>query len=95
MAETGDVAHYSRRTGSVVDRVLAAKISPSPRIIAENVGSALSAADAERGFMASPGHRDNILNRAITHVGVGVAVGREEGGTVPLFFTQVFAGWGQ
>jgi len=44
MAETGDVAHYSRRTGSVVDRVLAAKISPSPRIIAENVGSALSAA---------------------------------------------------
>ena len=95
MAETGEVAHYSRRTGSVVDRVLAAKISPAPKIIAENVGSALTAADAERGFMASPGHRDNILNRAITHVGVGVAVGREEGGTVPLFFTQVFAGWGQ
>ena len=95
MADTGEVAHFSRRTGSVVDRVLAAKISPVPRTIAENVGSALSAADAERGFMASPGHRDNILNRTITHVGVGVAVGREEGGTVPLFFTQVFAGWGQ
>ena len=95
MAETGEVAHVSRRTGSVVDRMTAAKISPSPRIIAENVGSAQSAADAERGFMASPGHRDNILNRAITHVGVGVAVGREEAGSVSLYFTQVFAGWGQ
>ena len=95
MAETGEVAHYSRRTGSVIDRIQAAKISPPPTLIAENVGSAQSAADAERGFMASPGHRDNILNRAITHVGVGVAIGREEGGTVPFFFTQVFAGWGQ
>ena len=95
MAGTGEVAHFSRRTGSVVDRMQAAKISPAPTIIAENVGSALSAADAERGFMASPGHRDNILNRAITHVGVGVAVGRAEGGTVPLYFTQVFAGFGQ
>jgi len=95
MAETGEVAHFSRRTGSVVDRVTAAKILPSPRIIAENVGSAQSSADAERGFMASPGHRDNILNRAITHVGVGVAVGREEAGSVSLYFTQVFVGWGQ
>ena len=95
MAEAGEVAHFSRRTGSVVDRVTAAKISPSPTIIAENVGSAQSAADAERGFMASPGHRDNILNRAITHVGVGVAIGRAEAGSVSLYFTQVFAGWVQ
>jgi uncharacterized protein YkwD len=95
MAETGEVAHTSRRSGTTVNRVLAAGISPAPTYIGENVGSALSAADAERGFMASPGHRDNILSRALTHVGVGVAVGREEGGTVPLFFTQVFAGWGQ
>ncbi len=95
MAETGEVAHFSRRTGSVVDRVLAARVSPTPTLIAENVGSAQSAVDAERGFMASPGHRDNILNRAITHVGVGVAVGREEGGLVSLYFTQIFAGWAQ
>jgi uncharacterized protein YkwD len=95
MAETGEVAHYSRRTGSVVDRIVAAKILPAPTLIAENVGSAMSASDAESGFMASPGHRDNILNRAVTHVGVGVAVGREEAGSAPLFFTQVFAGWGQ
>ncbi len=95
MAETGEVAHFSRRTGSVVDRLLAARILPTPTLIAENVGSAQSAVDAEHGFMASPGHRDNILNPAITHVGVGVAMGRGEGGSVSLYFTQVFAGWVQ
>jgi uncharacterized protein YkwD len=95
MAESGEVAHYSSRTGSVVDRVTAAAISPAPTAIAENVGNALSAADAEHGFMASPGHRDNILNRTLTHVGIGVAVGHETGGMVSLYFTQVFAGWGQ
>lgn len=93
MAETGEVAHLSRRTGSVVDRVKAAGISPLPRTVAENVASALTAADAEAGFMSSPGHRDNILNPALSRVGVGVALGREEGGTVPLYFTQVFAGF--
>jgi uncharacterized protein YkwD len=95
MAETGEVAHYSRHTGSIIDRVAAAGISPAPTFIAENVSSALSPADAERGFMASPGHRDNILHRSLTHVGVGVAIGREEAGMVSLYFTQIFAGWGQ
>ena len=95
MAETGEVAHYSRHTGSIIDRVAAAGISPAPTFNAENVSSALSPADAERGFMASPGHRDNILHRSLTHVGVGVAIGRAEAGTVSLYFTQVFAGWGQ
>ncbi len=95
MSETGEVAHVSKRSGNVLDRVKAAGISPMPTTVAENVASALTAADAESGFMASPGHRDNILNPVLTHVGVGVAVGREEGGTVPLFFTQVFAGYGR
>jgi uncharacterized protein YkwD len=95
MAETGEVAHTSRRTGGTADRIRVSGISPLPTCIGENVGRMLSAAEVERGFMASPGHRDNILNRALTHVGVGVAVGHEEGGTVPLYFTQVFAGWGQ
>jgi uncharacterized protein YkwD len=95
MAEAGEVAHFSSRTGSVIDRVRVAGVAPMPTMIAENVGSAASAVDAEHAFMGSPGHRDNILNRAVTHVGIGVAAGREEGGTVPLFFTQIFAGWGK
>jgi uncharacterized protein YkwD len=95
MAATGEVAHVSPRTGSVIERVSVAGVTPMPNVIAENVGSAASATDAEHAFMGSPGHRDNILNGAVTHVGVGVALGREEGGTVPLFFTQIFAGWGK
>jgi uncharacterized protein YkwD len=95
MAETGEVAHLSARTGSVIDRVRGAGVAPPPTILAENVGSAASAADAERAFMGSPGHRDNILNPDVTHVGVGVAAGPEQGGSVPLYFTQIFAGWGK
>ena len=95
MAEAGDVAHFSRRSGNAVDRVRAAGVLPMPRVIAENVGRDYAAANAEHGFMASPGHRDNILNRALTHVGVGVAMGKQEDGAVPLFVTQLFAGWGQ
>jgi len=94
MSGTGEVAHVSQRSGNVLDRVKASGLSPMPTTVAENVASALTATDAESGFMASPGHRDNILNPVLTHVGVGVAIGREEGGTVPLFFTQVFAGYG-
>jgi uncharacterized protein YkwD len=95
MAESGEIAHVSPRTGNAVDRVRAARISPMPTTIAENVGRDYSAENIERAFMASPGHRDNILARAVTHVGVGVALGKREGNAIPIFVTQVFAGWGQ
>jgi uncharacterized protein YkwD len=66
-----------------------------PTVIAENVGRDYTAEGIERAFMASPGHRENILSRAVSHVGVGVALGKREGNAVPIFVTQVFAGWGQ
>ena len=93
MARTGEVVHVSDKSGGAVDRVRAAQVSPVPRILAENVGQAFSPAEVEHGFMGSPGHRANILNPNLTHVGIGVAVGQAEGGVVPLFFTQLFAGW--
>jgi uncharacterized protein YkwD len=95
MAESGEIAHVSQRTGNAVDRVRAARISPMPTTIAENVGRDYSADAIERAFMTSPGHRDNILARVVTHVGVGVALGKREGNAIPIFVTQVFAGWGQ
>lgn len=95
MAESGEIAHLSQRTGSAVDRVRRAGITPMPTLIAENVGRDYTAEGIERALMASPGHRDNILSRAASHVGVGVALGRREGNAVPIFVTQVFAGWGQ
>lgn len=94
MAEGGEIAHLSPRTGNAVDRIRAAQISPMPTTVAENVGRDYSAEAIERALMASPGHRDNILSRAVTHVGVGVALGKREGNAIPIFVTQVFAGWG-
>jgi len=93
MARTGEVFHVSAKSGGTVDRVRAAQVSPFPRTLAENAGRAFSTVEVEHGFMGSPGHRANLLNPDMTHVGIGVAVGEAEGGVVPLFFTQLFAGW--
>jgi uncharacterized protein YkwD len=95
MAESSEVAHVSQRSGNAVDRVRAAGLTPMPNVVAENVGRDYTAETMERGFMRSPGHRDNILSRAVTHVGVGVAMGRREGNATPIFVTQIFAGWAQ
>jgi uncharacterized protein YkwD len=89
MASTGQVAHVSPRTGSAEDRLARAGLSPS--LAAENVGRAATAAQAHRGFMGSPGHRGNVLDRQVTAVGIGVAEGPAHLGVGRLFFTQLFA----
>ena len=40
---------------------------------AENVGRGWSMAQVHQAFLGSSGHRANILNRRMTHIGVGVA----------------------
>lgn len=49
------------------------------RKLGENVGYGGTVAALHAAFMASPGHRANILDPAYTHVGIGVVV---EGSTV-------------
>lgn len=39
--------------------------------LGENVGAGNTVTSLHRAFMASPGHRDNILHSAYNHVGVG------------------------
>ncbi len=87
MADHDFVAHISPTTGSAVERV--ARVGLTPDLLLENVGRAYSAEDAESGFMASPGHRGNILDKRARFIGIGVAVGRELAGSVPLFVTQL------
>ena len=42
---------------------------------AENIGFGFeSPEDALKGWMNSPGHRDNIVNKEHTHIGIGVSV---------------------
>ena len=87
MASTGVVAHVSPRTGNAADRLRRARILPA--IVGENVGRAYSASDAERGFMASPGHRANVVDPRAKRIGVGVVLGKPVTGTVPLYVTQI------
>jgi uncharacterized protein YkwD len=89
MAQDNYVAHVSPRFGTVNDRIRRASLTPT--LLSENVGRAYSAGQAQRGFMLSPGHRGNVIDKRVTHVGIGVAVGRSEGGQTPLFVTQLFA----
>jgi uncharacterized protein YkwD len=56
-------------------------------LIGENVGVGKDAASVHDGFMASPGHRDNILYADYNSIGVGAAVGKDGS----IFITQLFA----
>jgi uncharacterized protein YkwD len=55
--------------------------------LGENVGVGNYVLELHKAFMASPGHRDNILYSGFTHVGVGVVVRRDR-----MWVTVIFEG---
>jgi uncharacterized protein YkwD len=87
MSEHDFVGHVSPRTGTALDRVH--KGGLEPELILENVGRAYSAQEAESGFMASPGHRANVVEPRAKRLGVGVVLGAPVTGTIPLYVTQI------
>jgi uncharacterized protein YkwD len=87
MADHDFVGHVSPRTGTALDRVHKAGITPE--LVLENVGRAYSAQEVESGFMASPGHRANVVEPRATRMGVGVVLGAPVTGTIPLYVTQL------
>jgi uncharacterized protein YkwD len=87
MADHDFVGHVSPRTGTALDRVH--KGGLAPELILENVGRAYSAQEAEAGFMASPGHRANVVEPRATKLGVGIVLGAPVTGTIPLYITQI------
>jgi uncharacterized protein YkwD len=88
MLENDFFAHISPTTGSPLDRVTRAGITV-PRLT-ENIGRDSSLEQLERGLMASPGHRSAILDRQVTHVGIGVVVAAPEAESVVVIATQLF-----
>jgi len=88
MLATGQVAHVSTKTGTAADRVRAARIKTAA--VLENIARAYGVGEAEEGLMNSPGHRANLMSRAVTHVGVGITFGEEIAGRREMFVTQVF-----
>ncbi|MEU6554378.1 CAP domain-containing protein [Streptomyces sp. NPDC046915] len=91
---TADMArnHYVGHTGSngstLVDRVEAAGYTGWSSL-AENVAARqVTAADVVKAWMKSPGHRANILNCSLRHIGVGyVKASASAGGP---YWTQDF-----
>lgn len=77
-------SHQSPVAGSPFDRLVAAKITY--RRAGENLAYAHSVAAAHRGLMESPGHRENILHREYTRIGIGVV----SAGPYGRMFTQLF-----
>jgi uncharacterized protein YkwD len=92
-AHSGDMAahdyfsHTSRDGRTFADRIRAAGYRGST--IGENIAAGQSTAAAVmRSWMASPGHRANILNCSFTALGVGHATG----GSYGHYWTQDFGG---
>ncbi|MCB9597207.1 MAG: CAP domain-containing protein [Sandaracinaceae bacterium] len=87
MVDNDFIGHTSPTTGSALDRVRAAHL-PSGLVL-ENIGRGYSADEIHRGLLESPGHRANLVNADVTHVGIGV-VAQAEGTRSAFIVTQVF-----
>ncbi len=89
MRDNGFFGHVSPTTGMHPDRLAKAHYLASAS--AENVAHNPSIFEAELGLMHSLGHRRNILDPQMTHVGVGVAGAEDDQGRRRWWLTQLFA----
>lgn len=85
MYGTGVLSHESPGTGSLSDRVNSADISAS--VVGENFALAADPSDVQRGLMASPAHRENLLFHGFDAIGIGAIEG-----PYGLMVVQVFSG---
>ena len=89
MAANGFVGHVGSDGGTLRQR-LAAEDYRYLRS-AENVSRSPSITEAHAGLMRSPGHRANILDPDVTHLGVGVVSVNASPDRRELHVTQLFA----
>ncbi|MFK7990053.1 MAG: CAP domain-containing protein [Sandaracinaceae bacterium] len=87
MASNGFIGHTSPTTGTAADRVRTASLNTG--LVLENIGRGYSAQEIHRGLMESPGHRANLINPDVSHVGIGV-VAEPENDRSAFIVTQVF-----
>ncbi len=79
-------AHQSPTYGSPFDMMK--KEGITYRTAGENLAGTNSVTRAHDLLMQSSGHRQNILNPAFTHIGIGIV----KGGPYGMMFTQMFIG---
>ena len=92
MAEAGFFSHFDPVRGDLVPRLNSVGIPW--RDCAENIilleeGDEDPVAPAVRAWLASPGHRKNLLNPVYTRSGVGIAASGDD----RLWMTQDFTHW--
>jgi uncharacterized protein YkwD len=80
MVAQGYFAHDSLSGAGMADRILGTGYARGQgwslgENIAWGTGSLATAAEIQRAWMNSPGHRDNILRREFREIGIGIAVG--------------------
>lgn len=74
MAAEGPIAHRYGGEPDVTDR--AAQAGAHFNLIEENVAVGPTASQIHDGWMHSPGHRENLLNPAVDHVGIALVYAR-------------------
>jgi uncharacterized protein YkwD len=82
-------AHLSETTGLAGDRLERARYRASSH--GENLALNDSVYEAQASLLESVGHRRNIINTSMTHVGIGLAKGTGKSGNVSWYLTQLFA----
>jgi uncharacterized protein YkwD len=85
----GESFGHATSSGTALDR-LARESVVAVRAV-ENVARAADVASAQAALLASPSHRANLLDAAVTDGGVGVAVSRGADGRWSVVVTQLFA----
>jgi uncharacterized protein YkwD len=84
MAATGDFSHTGPDGSSPRSRLAA--VGVRPQRTAENIALGYDAASVVDAWMASPGHRANILDCSLVYVGIS-----ERQGGAGQYWTQVFS----
>ncbi|WP_370529734.1 CAP domain-containing protein [Alkalihalobacillus sp. AL-G] len=85
MQENGYFSHNSPNYGSPFQMMQ--EFGVSYQSAAENIAAGQQSAEqVVQAWMNSPGHRRNIMNKELTHIGVGCAKGGRQG----IYWTQMF-----
>lgn len=86
MVDKNYFSHQSPTYGSPFDMMK--QFGITYRLAGENIACNQTVAAAHQAFMNSQGHRENILNKDFTHIGIGIV----NGGPCGKMFTQQFIG---
>jgi len=84
----GDAFGHHTSSGTALDRLASSGVLAS-RVV-ENVGRAADVAEVHAALLASPAHRANLLDEAVTGGGIGVVLQRDSRGRWSAIVSELF-----